>query len=118
MPSIKQGGGYTLTFSKKNQDVKQLLENKQKENKQNNKTFKVTDYICECIRFYEQNKDLVNKEDNKENINIDIEELINKKLVEMLNTKTFQELLNTKDTEENENKHLEEDLENIDIEED
>lgn len=51
MPSVKQGGGYTLTFSKKNQDVKKILANIKEEDK-----IKITDYICEAVRFYEKNK--------------------------------------------------------------
>lgn len=50
MPAVKQGGGYTLTFAKKNQDVRNHLE-KLKANK-----VTITDYICEAIRFYEKNK--------------------------------------------------------------
>lgn len=50
MPSVRQGGGYTLTFAKKNQDVKSHLD-KLKANK-----VVITDYICEAIRFYEENK--------------------------------------------------------------
>lgn len=53
MPAVKQGGGYTLTFSKKNQDVKDILADVKKENR-----VKITDYICEAIRFYEKNKNM------------------------------------------------------------
>ena len=52
MPSVKQGGGYTLTFSKKNQDVKDHLDDLKK------KKVVITDYICEAIRFYEKNKNM------------------------------------------------------------
>lgn len=51
MPAVKQGGGYTLTFARKNQDVKEHLDIL-KENK-----VTITDYICKAIRFYEENKD-------------------------------------------------------------
>lgn len=72
MPSVKQGGGYTLTFAKKNQDVKLILDDKK-----NNKIV-VTDYICEAIRFYENNK---NKEfSNNQVSSIDIEKLIEDKI--------------------------------------
>lgn len=72
MPSVKQGGGYTLTFARKNQDVKSILDYKKK-----NKII-ITDYICEAIRFYESNK---NKEFNNNQIsNIDIEKLIEDKI--------------------------------------
>lgn len=50
MPAVKQGGGYTLTFAKKNQDVRNHLD-ELKANK-----VVITDYICEAIRFYEKNK--------------------------------------------------------------
>lgn len=50
MPAVKQGGGYTLTFAKKNQDVRNHLD------KLKAKKVVITDYICEAIRFYEENK--------------------------------------------------------------
>lgn len=50
MPAVKQGGGYTLTFAKKNQDVRDHLD------KLKAKKVVITDYICEAIRFYEENK--------------------------------------------------------------
>ena len=49
MPAVKQGGGYTLTFSKKNQDVKDILADVKKDNR-----IKITDYICEAIRRSEE----------------------------------------------------------------
>jgi hypothetical protein len=51
----KRPGSLVLTFSKKNIDIRKLLENK----KLNNETFVVTDYICESIRFYEKHKDSI-----------------------------------------------------------
>lgn len=48
----KRPGSLVLTFSKKNIDIRNLLENK----KSNDETFIVTDYICESIRFYEKYK--------------------------------------------------------------
>lgn len=57
MPAVKQGGGYTLTFAKKNQDVKHHLD------KLKSEKVVITDYICEAIRFYEKNKN------NKSNLN-------------------------------------------------
>lgn len=51
MPNTKQGGGQSLTFSKKNRDIKEHLDLLKK----NNVT--ITDYICEAIRFFEKNKD-------------------------------------------------------------
>ena len=78
MPSVKQGGGYTLTFSKKNSDVKDILANKM-----NVKGFVATDYICDAIRFYESNKDRDFNSDNKINAH-DIEKLIEEKIKEVL----------------------------------
>ena len=51
MPSVKQGGGYTLTFAKKNKDVQDHLE----ELKKNKVT--ITDYLCDAVRFYEKHKE-------------------------------------------------------------
>ncbi|MCB2300425.1 hypothetical protein [Clostridium tagluense] len=71
MPSIKQGGGYTLTFSKKNKDIKDLLDLKKEEG------FVVTEYIINAIRFYEDYKDSV----GTENLNLSmVEDLVNKKM--------------------------------------
>lgn len=70
MPSVKQGGGYTLTFSRKNKDVKKLLDSKKVEG------IVVTEYICTAIKFYEQYKDNIK---NTININM-VEELVNKKM--------------------------------------
>jgi len=70
MPSVKQGGGYTLTFSRKNQDVKDLLDSIKDEG------VVVTEYICNAIRFYEHHKDNVG---SNMNINM-VEELVNRKM--------------------------------------
>ena len=78
MPSVKQGGGYTLTFSKKNSDVKEILANKM-----NVKGFIATDYICDAIRFYERNKDKEFNSYNKINAQ-DIEKLIEEKIKKVL----------------------------------
>lgn len=51
----KRPGSLVLTFSKKNIDIRILLENK----KAKDETFIVTDYICQCIRFYEKYKDSI-----------------------------------------------------------
>ena len=45
----KRSGSFTFTFNRRNQDVKELLERKQK----NDKYFIRTDYMCEAVRFYE-----------------------------------------------------------------
>lgn len=49
----KRPGSLVLTFSKKNIDIRNLLENK----KARDEAFIVTDYICQSIRFYEKYKD-------------------------------------------------------------
>lgn len=85
MPSVKQGGGYTLTFAKKNQDVKEHLDTLKQ-----NKVI-ITDYLCEAVRFYENHK---NDNTNSNNIsNMDIERLIEEKIKDMLgnNSVTFLE---------------------------
>lgn len=76
MPSVRQGGGYTLTFSRKNEDVKDILDEKK------NKGIIITDYLCQAVRFYEENK-----EKNFNNSNIDITELVRKEMENILNTK-------------------------------
>lgn len=48
----KRPGSLVLTFSKKNVDIRNLLEDK----KAKDENFIVTDYICESIRFYEKYK--------------------------------------------------------------
>lgn len=45
----------TLTFSKRNKDVRKILDNKIADDI----NFVSTDYICEAIRFYEKNKDRI-----------------------------------------------------------
>jgi len=67
MPSTKQGGGYTLTFSKKNKDIEKLLAKKKEQGIQR------TDYICDAIRAYENNSNL---ELNINTIHIDIERMV------------------------------------------
>lgn len=77
MPSVRQGGGYTLTFSRKNEDVKDILDKKK------NKGVIITDYLCQAVRFYEENKE---KSFNN-NSNIDITDLVRKEMEKILNTK-------------------------------
>ena len=77
MPAVKQGGGYTLTFSKKNKDVQAHLDKLKKSDK-----VKITDYLCDAVRFYEQNKD------NASNNNVDLshlEQLIESRFSEISN---------------------------------
>ncbi|WP_270943152.1 hypothetical protein [Romboutsia lituseburensis] len=112
MPSVKQGGGYTLTFAKKNQDVKSILDDKKK-----NKII-ITDYICEAIRFYEGNR---NREFNNNNTisNIDIEKLIEDKIKVALGS-NISNKINGDLTNEVEEYNLEDtrDIDDCDIEED
>lgn len=105
MPSVKQGGGYTLTFSKKNEDIKELLIEKRKI-----KGFVLTDYICDAIRFFEANKD-----EKKEISNINIEKLVKQEVAKILSNipiKVENEEINEKTS------ILEKNLDDIDIEED
>ena len=75
MPSIdKVGGGITITFAPKNDDVREILVELKK-----SKKVKLTDYICEAIRFYEANKDKMNKTD-KENLAEIIKEKVSKQV--------------------------------------
>ncbi len=105
MPSVKQGGGYTLTFSKKNEDIKELLIEKRKI-----KGFVLTDYICDAIRFFEANKD-----EKKELTNINIEELVKQEVAKILSNipiKVENEEVNEKTST------LEKNLDDVDIDED
>lgn len=96
MPSVRQGGGYTLTFSRKNEDVKDILDKKK------NKGIIITDYLCQAVRFYEENK-----EKNLNNSsNIDITDLVRKEMEKILNAKEVSESVEK-------NVNLEENLEFI-----
>ena len=81
MPSVRQGGGYTLTFSRKNEDVKDILDKKK------NKGIIITDYLCQAVRFYEENKE---KNFNNSS-NIDITDLVRKEMEKILNSKESSE---------------------------
>lgn len=75
MPSIdKVGGGITITFAPKNDDVREILVELKK-----SKKVKLTDYICEAIRFYEANKDKMNNDD-KSNLDEIIKEEVSKQV--------------------------------------
>lgn len=75
MPSIdKVGGGITITFAPKNDDVREILVELKK-----SKKIKLTDYICEAIRFYEANKDKMNNDD-KSNLAEIIKEEVSKQV--------------------------------------
>lgn len=58
-----------LSFSKKNTDVFEILEKKKKEN------IIISDYICECIRYYEK------KNSNKESVEDTVKRVIADMLV-------------------------------------
>lgn len=103
MPSTKQGGGHTLTFSKKNEDVRELLEEKKQK-----RGFVLTDYLCQAVRFYEENK---GKEIN--NNSIDIESLVRKEM-----EKIIKNIPGEKERSAERAADLEDNLENVDIEDD
>lgn len=76
MPNVKQGGGYTLTFSKKNKDIKTHLDTLK------NNGITITDYICEAVRFFEKNKNFDFEKNKNDNENIEI--VIEKKIEQLL----------------------------------
>ncbi|WPC41862.1 hypothetical protein [Clostridium sp. JS66] len=117
----KRPGSLVLTFSKKNMDIRRLLENK----KLNNESFVTTDYICESIRFYEKYKDSIGN-NNLESIKKLIDDRL-KKFIQANSTVTLG-LAETKNDVENEKtiineiktniSALESDLDDIPIDED
>lgn len=107
MPSVKQGGGYTLTFSKKNEDIKELLAEKKKV-----KGFILTDYICEAVRFFEANKD---KTENNQISSINIEDIVKQEVAKVLSNIPGE--IKIAEIQE-EATDLEDNLDDIDIEED
>lgn len=77
MASInKPGGGINLAFAARNEDVRLILVGL-KEKKVN-----LTDYVCNAIRFYEENKD-------KSNSNVNIAELVRLEVEKQLRDMTF-----------------------------
>lgn len=117
----KRPGSLVLTFSKKNMDIRRLLENK----KLNNESFVATDYICESIRFYEKYKDSTGN-NNLESIKKLIDDRL-KKFIQANSTVTLGLAENQNDVENkrtimNEIKTnistLESDLDDIPIDED
>lgn len=75
----KKQKSHTLTFSRKNKDIENLIARKGED-----KSFILTDYICEAIRFFEEYKDKVNQNSNS-HININsIIDLIDSRLNERL----------------------------------
>ena len=117
--SKKKEFGYTLTFSKKNQDAKNFIDQRKSEGQ------KFTDYVCEAVRFYEKHKE--------KGLDQQIEEIVDKKLNEKFalfigNIQAFSNLLPVNNSESaitqdepvnlEEKKDLESDLDEIDIDED
>jgi hypothetical protein len=100
MPSTKQGGGYTLTFAKKNKDVEKLLAEKKEQG------IKLTDYICDAVRAFENNKSSNSIDINA--LNIDIKELVKEQVAIALG----------KVNETQNEVSLESDLDDIDIDDD
>lgn len=109
MPSIdKVGGGITITFAPKNDDVREILVELKK-----SKKVKLTDYICEAIRFYEANKDKINndKGDLAEIIKEEVSKQIKDEIEKILEEKKLTLI-------ENVSVSLEDELDDVDITED
>lgn len=115
MPSIdKPGGGLTLTFAAKNEDVRKILVECK------NKKIVLTDYICNAIRFYEKNKEKLtnnNSLDIQELVRVEVEKAI--KNITISNSipveeNVYEYNLETSDIKNN----LEDDLDYVDIDED
>lgn len=113
MPNIAKGR--MLTFSKKNQDVQQIIENELKTG------IKFPDYVCDAVRFYEKYKEHdFNNTDKTTNLS-NIDDLVEKKVIEILQNKKILDLVENSRHEltiEEKNKQLEEDLDFVDIDED
>lgn len=107
MPSIdKEGGGITITFAAKNEDVRKLLVEYKR------KKVRLTDYICDAIRFYEDNKDKKSGIDEEKIIKI-IQDEVEKKLNDRLKAI---DCIETKEIKKDDN--LEDGLSHVDISED
>lgn len=104
MPSIKKQVSITLSFSQKNQDIYNDLQEKKKE-----KGFNQSEYICDCIRFFEQNKDKINDNINKN----DVLKLIDEKLEDFKNNLNLSDLQIEAVKNELDNEKLESDIEDI-----
>lgn len=99
-----------ISFSEKNTDIYELLEDKKKI-----KGFNTSDYICEAIRFYEQNKNF------RQQLNLDtVKKLIDDKLEEFRKNLINEDISITQLEEKvNEKELLEAGIEDIsDIEDD
>lgn len=123
MPSIdKVGGGITITFAPKNDDVREILVELKK-----SKKIKLTDYICEAVRFYEANKDKMNNDDKgdlaeiiKEEVSKQVKDEIEKIEVSKQIKDEIEKILEEKKLTliENVSVSLEDNLEDVDIGED
>lgn len=122
MPSIdKVGGGITITFAPKNDDVREILVELKK-----SKKVKLTDYICEAIRFYEANKDKINNDKGdlaeiiKEEVSKQVKSEIEKIEVSKQIKDEIEKILEEKKLTliENVSVSLEDELDDIDIDED
>lgn len=95
--------GYTLSFSRKNQDVKEMLEEQQKNGAI------ISDFVCEAVRFYIKNKDKINnhyssnnnfntldindlKQEISEQIKKEIKDIINKEKSQNYNLENIKNL--------------------------
>lgn len=90
-----------LTFSERNREVYDLINNRNTEEFKQN-----TDYICNAIRFYEQYKEQI--ESNKTSINEDKIEDIVLKVLKRYNTNDI--VMDSDDF-----KNIEENIDNLDI---
>lgn len=61
MSKAKSQNAFLVTFSQKNIDVYNLITDKKE-----NKSFVISDYFCEAVRFYEKYKNQVNGLDTLE----------------------------------------------------
>ena len=122
MPSIdKVGGGITITFAPKNDDVREILVELKK-----SKKVKLTDYICEAIRFYEANKDKMNNDKGdlaeiiKEEVSKQVKSEIEKIEVSKQIKDEIEKILEEKKLTliENVSVSLEDELDDVDITED
>lgn len=122
MPSIdKVGGGITITFAPKNDDVREILVELKK-----GKKVKLTDYICEAIRFYEANKDKINNDKGdlaeiiKEEVSKQVKSEIEKIEVSKQIKDEIEKILEEKKLTliENVSVSLEDELDDVDITED
>lgn len=105
MPGGKKQTAITLGFSKKNLDVFNLLQDK----KENEEGFNQSEYICDCIRFFEQYKDKLNNNLGRD----EIMKLIDSKLEDFKNNLNLSDLQVEEVKDKFDNEKLENDIENI-----